>query len=72
MYRIALKDVGMDRVTKDFTIPNSSLAFAELKALGLCRQYLLSSNVEIKAISEGEYVIYAGFHPVGSFTITKL
>ena len=72
MYRVSLKDVGPDRVTKDVTAHVEYLVQAETYAIFNCSIILGYVDVSMIETGNGEYVVMHGGLPVGSFTITKL
>ena len=72
MYRISLKDVGVDRVTKDVIAHVSTLEYAEVHARNQLKLELGYSNFEMGGSGIGSYVVTHYGILVGSLTITEL
>lgn len=72
MYRVSLKDVGQDRVTKDVTAHVGTLLEAEFFADSLCCGILDGVDFAFRTCGDNEYGIEDGDIKYGSFTITKL
>lgn len=72
MYKISLKDVGPDRVTKDVMAHVDLVEEAEIYACSLIEGILNYTNFHTLPINETEYVIEHLDRAVGSFTITRL
>ena len=71
MYKIALKDVGQDRITTDRTTEAGHEKQAVAKAREMISLILEYDDFEIKFIGSGCYVITHFNILVGSFELTK-
>ncbi len=67
--QITLKDIGRDNFNKSFIVDNTTIEQAGQLAIDECDKYLISSDVNMGLIKEGEvlfkYGVYAGFRRVG-------
>jgi len=72
MYKVSLKDVGVDRVTKDWVLPVDTESEALILAEAECRKLLCRDGVLITTVGDGEYVATTTPVMLGSFTLEKL
>lgn len=72
MYKIALKDVGENRVTKDITIDTNSINEVVVVAFAECKDIIGEGKGIYFSVVGEEINIKRGNVLVGSVTITKL
>jgi len=72
MYKISLKDLGRNRVTKDVNASVDTIEEAEVYAIGICKAILGYTEFRLQDVRNADYVITKYDILVGSLTITKL
>lgn len=72
MFMIRFKDVGVDRMTKDYLVSAEFEDEAKKRAGELCSEILEGRIFQTMRGSDKEYLIMDGFVMLGSFTLQNV
>lgn len=71
MYKVSLKNVGADMVTREVVFGCGMLSFAEFHTVDICKEVSGINDLELVLLSPVEYAVQSDGRTIGSVTIVK-